>query len=258
MKTRSPFIVCVFLFIAAASCKKENNASNPGSSNTHLVRIQQGTDPDLNNDTVYIISYGDSNRIASVADSINQDTLIAAYNNSGRLSTVTETYGTNASYTYDGNGQLQQVDYNMGGSHEQFVFEYTNGVVSKKTYNSNLGSGPVSLQGYFTYTFSGGNITDIKEYTSASTLVAETTCTYGTQANAFKSLSLLNYGNLLGTDEIISLETYFNTNNLTGFTINNSIPTSSVYTFDNNQLPSKIVTTDNMNSGVFTWFFSYK
>jgi len=256
MSAKSLLIAFSTLLIVLASCKKDNSNNNGSSSGGNLVRIQQGVDPDLNNDTVYLISYDGSKKITSIVDSVNQDTLTAAYDASGHLSTVTETYGTNASFTYDATGLLTQIDYQLAGSHEQFVFEYNNGIVSKETYNSNLGSGPVSSQGYFTYTVTGGNITDIKAYTSGGSLVSETICTYGSQPNSFKSLSLFNYGGILGTDDIIRPETYFNKNNLAGFSVN-GLSASSVYTF-NGQQPTKIITTDNINSGVFTWAFSYK
>lgn len=258
MKNRLLLISCIVSLITITSCKKENNSSNPNpGTGTNLVRIQQGTDPDITNDTVYLISYADSSRISSIVDSVNQDTLFITTDAGGNPLTVTETYGYTASYTYDGNGVLQRLDYNMAGSHEQDVFTYTNGVLSKRTHNSNLGSGPVSIQGSFTYTFSGGNITDIKEYDLNGTFVQETTCSYGTQTNNLKTISLLNLGNILGTESFMSLETWFNKNLVTGYAANGAT-VSNVYTNNNNQQPAHVVSTDNINDYLFTWNFLYK
>lgn len=256
MKSKLALVVFVIVLIAFISCKKDNGSGGGPSSNSNLVRIQQGVDPDITNDTVYLISYDGSKKITSIVDSLFNDTLTATYDASGNLAAVNETYGTNSTYTYDGNNQLTQIDYQLAGSHEQFVFEYTNGVVSKETYNSNLGSGPVSKQSYFTFVVTDGNITSIKAYNKNDVLVSETTCTYGSQPNTFKALSLFNYGGILGADDIFRPETFFNKNNLSGFSVN-GLNTSSVYTY-NGQLPTKIVTTDQSISGVFTWAFSYK
>jgi len=258
MKNRLLLISCIVSLVIIASCKKENNSSNSNPGNTaKLVRIEQGTDQNMANDTVYLISYADSSRISSIVDSVNQDTLLITTDAGGNPLTVTETYGYSASYTYDGNGVLQQLDYIMAGSHEQDVFTYTSGVLSKRTHNSNLGSGPVSIQGSFTYTFSGGNITDIKEYDLNGTFVQETTCTYGTQTNNLKTISLLNLGNILGTESFLSLETWFNKNLVTGYATNGGT-VSNVYTNNSNQQPAHVVTTDNINNYLFTWNFLYK
>ena len=256
MKSKLLLSLFIIVFISFTACKKDSGSGSGPSSNSNLVRIQQGTDPDITNDTVYLLSYDGSKRITTIVDSLFNDTLTATYDASGNLVAVNETYGTNSTYTYDGNNQLLQFDYELAGSHEQFVFEYTNGVVSKETYNSNLGSGPVSEQSYFTFVMTDGNITTVKAYNKNDVLVSTTTCTYGSQPNAFKSLGLFNYGNLLGTDDIIKPETFFNKNNLTGFTTS-GLTASSAYTF-NGELPTKIVTTDQINDWVLTWAFTYK
>jgi YD repeat-containing protein len=259
MKSFIPLKSCLALsLLLVFSCKKSNNSAQNNTSGSSLVRIQQGVDPNITNDSVYLIKYNTSKKIASITDSLNQDTLTAAYDaGTGKLSTVTETYGTNAAFTYDGNGLLTQINYQLAGSSEQYTFEYTNGVVSKKSYYSNLGSGGLSLQGYFTYTVANGNITSMTEYTKSGVLVVTTNFTYGTQANPFKDLSLFTYGNILGTSDVINAETYFNTNVLTG-ALWNGVSIAATYTFNANQLASKLVANNNYLNYVETWMFSYK
>jgi len=245
------------LTLAIASCKKSNDsAPNPGSGST-LVRIQQGTDPDITNDTVYLIKYDASSRIASITDSLNQDTLVAAYDGvTGKLATVKSTWGDNASFVYDGSGQLLQVNYILAGSSERDAFEYSNGVVSKKSYYSNLGSGSLSLQGYSTYVVTNGNITSMSDYTKGGTLKSTTTYAYNTQTNSFKDLSLFNNGNALGTDNIINRETYFNKNLLASASLSGAI-SSNTYSFNGSTM-TKAIALDASNGEVYTWMFSYK
>lgn len=242
------------------SCKKENNSNNGnGSHNSggNLVRIQQGVDPDITNDTVYLISYTDTNHIASIVDSVNSDTLFVTTNSAGNPLHVTETYGFSASYVYDDHSNLTQLDYIMAGSHEQDVFEYTGGVLSKRTHNSNLGSGGLKLQGSFTYTFTNGNITDIKEFDLNGTFVQETTCSYGSQPNDLRNISLINLGNILGAEPVFAMETWFNKDMQTAISINGG-SISNVYTLNSNAQPAEIVSRDNVNNYTFTWNFLYQ
>ena len=257
MKNALFFFASALMLITAWSCKKENNSPNPNpASGVSLVRIQQGTDADLTNDTVYLIGYDGSSRIVSIKDSVNADSLAVTYDASGNPVTLNGPY-FNASFTFDANGILQQLDYILAGSHEQDVFEYTNGVLSKRTHNSNFGSGPLSISGSFTYSFTGGNITDIKEYDLNGTFVKETTCSYGTETNGFKTLSLVNLGNILGADTFLNIETYFNKNMLTGYAVNGN-PVSTVYTLNSSQQIVHAVSTDPANGFTFTWSLTYK
>jgi hypothetical protein len=259
MKNALALILSMILMVTIISCKKENNAANPNPSNApgNLVRIQQGTDPDITNDTVYLISYVDSSHISSIVDSVNQDTFLITTTATGDPLTVKETYGFAASYTYDGSGVIQQIDYNMAGSHEQDVFEYSNGVLSKRTHKSNLGAGPVSIQGSFTYVVTGGNITYVKEYDLNGTFVQETTCTYGAKINNLKTLGLLNLGNILGADTFLNIETGFNKNLVEAYS-SSGMGVSTVYTLNTGEQPAHVVSTDNINNYIFTWNFSYK
>src|SRR5450631_415046 len=114
MKIHQFLCLAAALLFTITSCKKDNNsANNPNnsSSSKNPVRIQQGIDPDLTNDTVYLISYVDTNHITSIIDSVNNDTLTITTTANGSPLTVNETYGFSASYTYGDNGILQQLDY---------------------------------------------------------------------------------------------------------------------------------------------------
>ena len=256
MKTRLLSFLIASLILGLVSCKKDK-APDPINPDSKLVRIQQGVDPDLYNDTVYLLSYNPSGKVVGIMDSIYQYGLSASYDASGRLEGATDDYGDDATYTYDANGQLTQIDYTMAGSRERFVFTYTNGVVSKKSYYSDFGSGgTMTLWRDYVYTVSGGNITTIKEYTAAGALVNTENFTYGNQANIFKELGLFNYGNILGTGYLMNFESHFNKNLPTAMTSGG--PTmNNGFTYNSQQQLTKVVSTDN-SGGVFTWQFSYE
>lgn len=262
MKLLNLISVFTITFILVNSCQKEisteiNDGDNVGTGS--LVRIQQGIDPDIYNDTVYNISYNPTEKISKIVDSLNQDSLTCTYDPSLRLTTITTPEGyDDASYTYDAAGLLTQVDFKMAGSKERFAFSYNNGVVEKKSYYSDLGGGgSPALQGYFTYTFTGENITSIKEYTKAGVFISETTLTYGSQTNPFKELGLLNNANWLGMQEIINYEAHFNKNLLTSLSTN-GLQISFTYTFNSSQQVTKMVSKDAGNNFTYTWLFYYQ
>ncbi|HLK31165.1 MAG TPA: hypothetical protein VKT28_21475 [Puia sp.] len=249
------FLPSLILF---AACKKDSSSGGQQSGTT-LTRIVEGTDPNLANDTVYLISYN-SGRISSVLDSLYQDSLVATYDASGRLTEVDDigpySLGS-ATFSYDANGLLTQILSNVAGSTDKFVFEYTNGVLSKKSDYTDAGGGSFQLWNYDVYTFNNGDITDMKEYNSAGALTFEATYSYGSQANPFKNLSLFNFGNRLGTDDIINFDTYFNKDIRTGFSIS-GLNSTSTNTFNSRQKPTKIVFNDQLNQWLLTWQFFYQ
>jgi hypothetical protein len=238
------------------SCKKSSTTPNtPSGSN--LVRIQEGIDPDITNDTVYLVRYNSSGQITSINDSLNVDSLTASYDANNNLTNWHDLYGISTSFSYNGN-QLTQIDQELAGSHEQFVFTYTNNILSKMNYNSDLGSGgSVSPYGYFLITMTGGNITEEKGYTNGGVLQEDITFTYGSQANFFQKLSLFDVGGTLGSDDIFNQLTWFNKNLVTGFS-QGGMTATSTYTFNSSGQPTHVVTHDPINVGVFTWQFSYK
>ena len=249
----------VLVLALFASCKKNNN-SNPNPANTgSLTRIFQGTDPDITNDTVFLITYNQSGKIQLIVDSIYSDTLAGTYDDHGNLVAVIGSGsgldGWYANYNYDATNHLTEIDAMVNGESQQTTFEYTNGVISKKSFYTNSGSGPVQLYRYFTYTVSDGNITGINTYLPNSTLIGTTTATYGSQSNPFTSLSLFNFSGSLGIDDIAPVESYFNKNILAGDNTN-SFPTSIENTFNSEQELTKVIANDGNN--LFTWQFSYK
>ncbi len=255
-------IIITALTILFASCKKTGSSGGASQSKGNFVRIFEGTDPNITNDTVYLISYNTSGKISQVLDSLYQDSLVATYDASGNLSTVNDIGAFslgNSSFTYDVNNHLTEIDCNVAGENEKYVFEYTNGMVSKKSYYSDFGlGGALQLWSYDVYTLTAGNITDLKEYDAANNLSFETTFTYGTQANpnAFKTLGLFNFGNRLGTQDIINYETFFNANIQTGFTTSGLTATSTL-TFNSQQKPTQIIVNDQYNGWLLTWNFFY-
>jgi hypothetical protein len=252
----------IALLILFSSCKKNTNSGTGGQTGTGiLTRIQEGTDPNISNDTVYLLSYNSLNKISVILDSLYQDSLVATYDASGNLIEVDDngTYGLgSSSFTYNANNVLTEIDAVVAGEKDQYLFAYTNGVVSKKTYNSDFGQGgALQLYSYDVYTVTGGNITDMKEYDASNNLTSETTFTYGPQANPLKLIGLFNFGNRLGTSDIAAYETFFNKNILTGFSISGQTATMT-NSFNSKQQLTGIIDNDQIYQGVFTWLFSYK
>jgi hypothetical protein len=252
------FILAMSVFVA---CKKSNN-SNPNPSNTtsgSLVRIFQGTDPDITNDTVFLITYNQAGKIALIVDSIYSDTLAGSYDDHGNLISVTGS-GSNlanesVTYTYDANNNLTQIDAMVNGETQQTIFAYTNGLVSKRSYFTNSGSGPLQLYRYFTYTVTNGNISAINIYQPNGTLLGTTNVTYGSQTNPYSNLCLFNFDGYMGIDAIAPVESYFNKNILSGDNTNSS-PTTIENTFNSKQEPTKVISNDG--NSLFTWQFYYK
>jgi hypothetical protein len=252
------FQISIPLFLCLGACTKEKN--NVQQAGTNLSRIVEGTDPDITKDTVYLISYNSSNNISVILDSMKQDSLVASYDALGNLTAINNIGSFslgNASFIYDENGLLTEINYGVKGSENQYLFEYSNGAVSKKSRYLNYDAGsPLLLLNYDIYTVSDGNITEMKEYSASGSLYSTTTFAYGTQANPFKLLGLMNFGNRLGTNDIANFETYFNKNIQTGFLTNGS-NVMSLLTFDSQQKPTKIITDDLIDDWLLTWQFFY-
>lgn len=256
------FLILICFLTGIASCQKEisDEPGQPGSGNntgTEIVRIQQGTDPDINNDTVLLISYTSTKKIRQIVDSLYEDTIVVEYDASDRAIRTKTNYGQNASYVYDAAGLLTQISYVVAGSKERVTYEYTNGNVSKANYTSDLNSGGAYVPvGYDVFTVAGGNITEVKLYANNGTLIGQVALTYGSESNLFKDLSLFNYGNQLGMDQIVNFYTYFNKNISSGIRIGN-LSFKTTNTFSNKRLTK--ITSENFSGagGVYTWMFSY-
>ena len=250
-------LAALTILVPNVSCKKSSSGPNNSGSGAKLVRIQQGVDPNIANDSVYLITYNTAGLITAVIDSLNKDTLATSYDGNNNLTGWQETYGTSTAFTYNGS-QLTEIDQELAGTHNQYVYTYTNNVLSRMDFNSDFGlGGSVSLQNYYLITMTSGNITDIKTYTALGNLQSDQTLTYGSQANTFISMSLFNVGGYLGTDDIFNQLTWFNKNLLTG-SLQSGFKISSNYTFNSAQEPVKVVTSDQYAGAVYTWQFWYK
>jgi len=263
------YVIPVALLATAISCKKDSASTPPGGNNAQLIRIQQGVSTD--DDTVYLIKYDDKKRIASLIDSIYGDTLTPAYDGSDRITGITERSdwsNDHLTVTYNASGQVTQLDYTLNGEKDRYVFEYSGGMPSKNTFYTDAGqAGALTLWRVYTYTTTGSNITSIKESDNSGTLLGERKITFGTQTNPFKTLALFNWGNRLGTEDIIPIETIFNANALTSTTwydaTQNPFYSTTVVPVNNAAgNPVGITATEkDPSAGVmntFTWSFSYK
>ncbi len=173
MQHKLSIVILLALFSLMSACQKQFITSTlPASTTAHkglLSRIQQGTDRNLNNDTINMLLYDSRNRLITIIDSVYQDTLTGYYNEAGLLETVREIspYGNDhCTYTYNSDSQLTVTDETISGVHQQYLYEYTENVLSKATYFSNAGAGSLVLSRYCYYTVTDGNISEVSEYTA--------------------------------------------------------------------------------------------
>jgi hypothetical protein len=111
--SRRLFSVLLCMIVVIASCSKERSIElggdpppgpGPGTGGnpvggTEILRIQQGIDPDITNDTVHLLSYTATKKISKIVDSLGADTMRAEYDAADRLIRITESYGDNAGFT---------------------------------------------------------------------------------------------------------------------------------------------------------------
>ncbi|NLR60951.1 hypothetical protein HGH93_22805 [Chitinophaga polysaccharea] len=266
MKLKFTPYLCLFIFIGLMSCSKEKSAEpdnqppepNPAASGL-LSGWRQGTT--TQDDTLFTITYDDKKRIKNVNNTSDRDEFIASYDNADNLIEIAENYRGDTSemmtFKYNANNQLIEADHHLFGHPNRFLYEYTNGVLSKKSYYTitNLNEpNTLNLWRYFTYEITNGNVTHRKEYNSAGELQAEVSYTYTTNANIFQPLSLLNYINNLGLDGVANDESLIN-NNMPESSSENGKKTTYTYSYNNNkQITGFLV---NTPYGVFTRTLSY-
>jgi YD repeat-containing protein len=259
-----PILMAVLML--HVSCQKEVSSTD-GSPGTHtgntsgngadIKRIQQGIDPDLSKDTIWLITYTSSKKISKIEDSVYDYGATAKYDASDRLIEVNMTSGDYARYTYDAAGLLTQLDYYLVGTKERFVIEYSGSNISRTTFLSDFGTGGAyESRGYETYTVAGGNITDVKQFSMSGTLTGQATLLYGSEGNPFKNLSLFNFFNRFGMDQIVNFYTYFNKNISSGVKLG-PVTFKTNNTFTNHNLTK--ITSEYLygTGGIFTYFFSY-
>jgi len=217
-------IKCCLLFICSSflvCCKKEPTQKTVTTGDARLVRIQQGTDPAT--DTVYHIFYNNINKIEMITDSTNYVTFNSSYNAKGQLTGVAMLNAFSAEYSYDATGLLTGINMEIAGEQEQFAITYNNGIIAEKKWYVEVSTGgSLSLFETFKYTVTDGNITNIKEYRYDGSLVSDKELRYGFEPNPFRELSLFNFANVLGADEIFNIDTYFNRNILEGYVIDSN------------------------------------
>ena len=273
MKTIFTLLTCFLAVAGFTACKKSNSdiskpPDKPGGDTisvipppapVFLARIQQGIDADLSKDTVYKLTWKDAKRISLLVDSIKNDTLVATYDDGGKLTAITDKGASpdNATFTYDADNLLTQITYTNATSTQQYVFVYVNGVINKKSYYTATGAAALKLNSYFTYTVADSNITEIKAYTSTGIQIAVAALTYGTQPNPFTNLCLFNYRKRLNMDDIAPFEAYFNKNIVTSLSTYGLTATLN-NTFDSGQQLGKIVADDKINQKLYTWQFFYQ
>lgn len=262
--------LCLLLlsFLLLVCCNKKADDPIVQPKETKLARIQQGVDPAT--DTVYLISYNKQGKIDMIRDSTHHVSLNASYDARGRLSNISTIFSFNASYTYDANDLLTEINTEVVGQHDQYIFTYNNGVIAEKKWYSEISPGAgLSLWATFKYTVTDGNITNIKEYRSGGFLASDKDLEYDLEPNPFKELSLFNFANVLGADKIFNFETYFNKNILYTYSVNGIGATDG--NAENDNLYDNAVDSDHLLSittfvdwgnavdyNFYTWLFSYK
>lgn len=261
MRIATLLTVTAFVGLTFTSCQKElgfDQPTEPGKGGL-LTRIQQGINPDLNEDTVYLLKYNASNKLIQIVDSLYQDTLNITYDASGNIKSGTWTWvGIPINYIYNSSNQIQEVNYNIFGA-EKLTFQYAGGVISKGSFFVDPGTTGVAslLWNTFEFTVTAGNVTNLKVYDKNGTLASDLTLTYGTQLNPFKELALLNMANYMGFNELFDINAIFSKNISTGYTVATTTGKTQ-YTFNTSQQPTKAVCTANSYSDVYTWMFQYK
>ncbi|WP_188316085.1 hypothetical protein [Chitinophaga agrisoli] len=271
-----PALLCAFTAFVSCSKTEDNpkpetetpgddespvDTSQPASHN--FIGMIQGTGVD---DTTFVFNYDANNRMKNVVNVSWEDSLIGTYNDAGNLSQmVLKDNGsiTTVTYTYNAANQLTQISHKQGNDENRNVFEYTNGVVSKNSSYAVGPNGELSLGAYYIYEVTDGNITKIKSY-SGGLFTGESTLTYNSDPNIFKSLSLFNDNSALGMNDIADQQTWFNKNMCTGSTFINTTQTTTVnaftYTYNADQQLTKVVSTQTFAGSLYktrTRKFSY-
>jgi len=267
MKLKFTVPVLLFGCLAIFSCSKDKNEPTDETQNqgdSLFVKMTQGILPD--DDTVFLLSYDANHRVKSIINSSWEDTLEATYDVSGNLNTIvqkSEYGGETVNFSYNAANQLTAYNLKAGNYRVKYLFEYTNGVVSKKSFYSNdpFDGGEPTLFRYYTYEVTNGNISSMKEYADDDHLVGETKFTYNNEPNIFRSISLFNAGmNHLGAQEIANFETFFNKNLLTGIAVSGSQTTNYTgtytYTYNDNKQLTKVIVSFG-DDGTLTRQLSY-
>lgn len=244
MKIRLTAYLLLFATVVIVSCKRKNvDPPQKPKEDSLIVRIQQGIIPGY--DAVFLLSYDVDKRIKKIVDSVLPFTLTPTYNSAGDIISIKgigQGYSNTVTFSYNTDNQLTQVDAQYGQNAHQYVFEYVNGVISKRSVYNQARPGVPGLElfGYYTYEVTNGNITKLKQYNKANALVIEKTFTYTSHPNISKPLALLNWGDRIGLGQVANEETFFNKNLIANYTSQGSL-TTFTYTYNSNQRLSKFI-----------------
>jgi hypothetical protein len=251
MKMKFSYAILMIASLTILSCSKNEIPADPDEDQpgTLITKMTQGLIP--GDDTVFVFNYDADKRIKSIVNVSDLDTLEASFNTAGLVSAVVarglHIQGTN-SFTYNASNQLIQADFESsgGGYKTRYTFEYTGGIISKKSYYAGgMGGSPLTLNRYTTYEVMNGNITSAKEYSNSNTLLGEEKSTYNNEPNVLQPICLLNWMNFLGADDVAGIEMFFNKNLVAGSTYISGTDESSrtfTYTYnDKKQLTKAVV-----------------
>ncbi|WP_298735827.1 hypothetical protein [uncultured Chitinophaga sp.] len=266
MRIKQSIAILLVASLTIFSCSKDEAPVDPDENQpgTLITKMTQGVNPA--DDTVFAFNYDADRRIKSIVDVEELDTFEAVYSTAGL---ITEVAGKGAnswgstSFSYNAGNQLVEANFvaSSGGYKTRYTFEYTNGVVSKKSYyTSGLGNPDFTLVNYTTYEVTNGNITSAKQYGSGNTLLYEITYAYNNEPNVFQPICLFNWMNFLGADEIAGIEMFFNKNLVTSetFAYPGDQPESNTYSYtynDKKQLTKVVV--NSASGGATTRQFEY-
>lgn len=269
MKFAIPMLLCTAM--ALVSCSKDDagpdTSFHPGGP--YFVGMKQGTGK---KDTSFVFKYNTNKQVEKVTNTTTGASVTGTYDSTGNLSQVVAKYDGSVvtiSYTYDAENRLTKTSTKRNAAVRVYTdtLVYTNGALVKKTtyvIDPDINNGKPTFWGYNTYQMTDSNITNIKTYDVSNYLVGETKLTYNSDPNVFKSISLFNVDDQLGTFEIASDETYFNKNMLAGVTtITNTqarVDWNFTFIYNDNKQLIKAVTTQTFNGGLwgtYTRAFSY-
>ncbi|MCW3467842.1 hypothetical protein [Chitinophaga nivalis] len=270
MKMR--FTACLLFFVAViiVSCKKEMSTPDAqppvvtvptaSANGDQFVGWRQGL-PEAY-DTLFKVSYDVNKRIKSVENTTYGSIYNATYDGAGNLTVFTQIHkgvlALTVNFKYNADNLLEEFDPPMySGSKSRYTYQYTNGILSRKTYYTVTNQKyPTTLNiwRYYTYEATNGNITSRKEYDSENKLVGETTFTYTNDKNIFRSLCMFNFINDLGLYDVASVEKFFNKNLIATETVN-GVQRKFSYTYNENKQLTGLVVSYPGAIRTRTWFY---
>lgn len=239
---RAAWVCCVFFLWI--SCQKSADGNIPGTAtdstkSCRLVRMTQG----LHNDTVYLVSYDDKGRIASILDSVNHNTHKAVYDASGNLVQIScSSLPYSFNVEYNSTGLISKITWLFLFQTEQYVYEYDAGKRPvKRTESIQNSSGTWVPYTYRTYTFnSDSDITRTSDTPASGGTTDVTNYTFTADQNIASPICLFNYAGYLGFYEIMDLDFYFNKHMVSSFTSSGESVQQS-YTRDSSNAVAKII-----------------